>query len=182
MNGYRKMLYLENMQKNLLTTSYLLNSFISSSRSYSENLSQYCSSNYANNSKRPIILVADDNHIINESNKRILMNICREKSLNYEIVSCQDGIDILKYVSDESSFGDIKIIITDENMEYLNGSEAIRIIRTLEDRKRAPKKVIISLTCHEELSILKNIKESGADLIITKPLSKQKIIHIFETD
>jgi len=89
-------------------------------------------------------------------------------------------MDILKYISDDNIFDDIKIIITDENMEYLNGSEAIKIIRTIEQRKKCSKKLIISLTCHEDLDITNNIKNSGADFIITKPLSFNKIAQIFE--
>ena len=58
--------------------------------------------------------------------------MCKEKQLDYEIIQCTDGMDILKFILDENIFDHIKIIITDENMEYLNGSEAIKIIRMIE--------------------------------------------------
>ena len=130
--------------------------------------------------KKKIILIADDNHIINNSNKKIVNEICKEKKLDYDIICCSDGIDILKFITDEITFSEVCIIITDENMEFLNGSEAIRIIRTIEERKKNSQIFIISLTSHEDISIINYIKESGADRVLTKPLSKNKLKELLE--
>jgi DNA-binding NarL/FixJ family response regulator len=67
------------------------------------------------------------------------------------------------------------MIITDENMEFLNGSEAIKVIRSIENRKKCEKKLIISLTCHEDFAIIDSINKAGADYILSKPLSANKI-------
>lgn len=107
-----------------------------------------------------------------------MKNICIEYNLDYEIITCIDGIDILRFVCDEVYFSNIKIIITDENMEYLNGSETIKIIRLIEQRKKAFKKLIISLTCQEEFSIIDNITECGANVHLSKPVTKQKLLDI----
>jgi len=128
--------------------------------------------------KRKIILLADDNHIINNSNKRLLMQIFKEIQIDYEIICCSDGMDILKYIMDDKTFDNV-CIITDENMEYLNGSEAINIIRTIEERKVNSRKLIISLTCYEDISMINYIMKSGADTVLTKPLNKNKIKQIF---
>lgn len=165
-----------NKSKQLLSSFYLLNSFSNSNISISENL------NNSNNEliEKRIILLADDNHIINESHKRLLKSLCTHKNLDYEIITCYDGMDILKIVCDEKFFDFIDLIITDENMEFINGSEAIKIIRIIEERKKSSKRMIVSLTCQEEPSILEHIKDSGADIILSKPLTKQKLINIFE--
>jgi len=93
--------------------------------------------------EKKIILLADDNHIISNSNKRIIMQVCKEKELDYEIICCSDGMDILINIMDEKTYGQVCLIITDENMEILNGSEAIKIIRTIEERKNISRKFII---------------------------------------
>ncbi len=85
-------------------------------------------------------------------------------------------MDILKYVCNENLFDNIKMIITDENMEFLNGSEAIKVLRIIEERKKCNKKFIISLTCHENNEIIDNINICGADVVISKPISVDKII------
>lgn len=125
-------------------------------------------------------MLADDNHIINDSNKRIVNGICKEKQLDLEIICCSDGMDILKFILDEKIFGDVKLIITDENMEFLNGSEAVKIVRTIEERKKNKRKFIISLTCHEDISMINYIKECGADMVVSKPLNKNKIKDVFD--
>ncbi len=108
------------------------------------------------------------------------MQICKEKELDNEIICCSDGMDILKYILDEKTFEKVCLIITDENMEILNGSEAIKIIRTIEERKNISRKFIISLTCHEDIGMINYIVKSGADRVLTKPLYKNKIKQIFD--
>jgi len=177
-NFYQYKKLLNNNKINLQDTSQLKAN--STPRSFTENLSQSLIMKSFEKIRNNIVLLADDNHIINESNKRIINKIIKHKQIDLEIITCTDGVEILKYISDEEIFEDIKIIITDENMEYLNGSEAIKIIRGIEQRKKCPKKLIISLTCHEDNDFINNIKQSGADFIITKPLSIQKISGFFE--
>lgn len=86
-----------------------------------------------------------------------------------------DGIDIIKlFISNEEN-ENIMLIITDENMEFFNGSEAIKIIRKIELMKKKKRVKIISLSCHEDKNMGDLIIKSGADFIMTKPLSKQSI-------
>ncbi len=89
-------------------------------------------------------------------------------------------MDILKYIMDQKTFDRVCIIFTDENMEYLNGSEAIRMIRTIEKRKNKLRKFIISLTCHEDIGIINFIKDSGTDTVLKKPLTKNMLKQIFD--
>lgn len=126
-----------------------------------------------------IILLADDNQIINEAHKNILNQVIEEKNLNVEIVLCYDGSEILKYLLSKDMKDKIKYIITDENMEYLNGSETIRIIRFLESKNVFPKTKIISLSCYEEKNMVNSFLDAGADYVLAKPLIKSAIIKIF---
>ena len=66
----------------------------------------------------------------------------------------------------------VKLILIDENMEFLNGSNTIRIIRELEKKGKFSNTKIFSVTAFEDVITTKNIHDSGADLILNKPVSK----------
>lgn len=130
--------------------------------------------------KNPIILIVDDNQIINLSNKNIVDSILNQFNVKMDFLLCNDGLDIIEHISNEDYADMIKVIITDENMEYMSGSEAIRIVRTIESRKKNIYRKIICVTCQEDNKILDHIKKSGADYILTKPLLRAKISSIFK--
>ncbi len=121
-----------------------------------------------------MILVIDDNDIINMSNKKIFETVIRENNLNLMIYLGSDGLDIIKttlrYEKNYNSI--IKGIFTDENMDYFSGSEAIKFVRKFEQVKNYKKSKIISMTCHEDNKITDHIIKAGADLIMSKPITK----------
>jgi len=120
--------------------------------------------------------LADDNHIINNCNKNIISEILDESQRNYfKIICVYDGIDIVRLFFNNENNGFIKLLITDENMDYMNGSEAIKIVRKIENMRNIKKINIISLSCHEDYAFRDKIIQSGADFILTKPLTKQSI-------
>lgn len=136
-----------------------------------------------NNQKKikPFILIVDDNDIINQSNKKIVKEILHEYKIDLDIIIANDGYDIIRIaLNNELDYQLMKCIITDENMDYMSGSEAIRFLRTFEKMKNLSLCKIISLTCHEDTNILNNIYKSGADDIVTKPISKNEMKKIFE--
>jgi len=67
-------------------------------------------------------------------------------------------------------------------MDFINGSEAIKIIRKIENSKNIKKLSIFSVTCHEDYYIRESIIKAGANYILTKPLSKQSIKAIIENN
>ena len=63
---------------------------IYSSSYTNKSLSDNCSINKILNFdfiKKQIILIADDNHIINDAHKKLLSIMCKEKQLDYEIIN-----------------------------------------------------------------------------------------------
>jgi len=127
----------------------------------------------------PIIIIADDNEIINMSNKKIFETIIRENNLNFRIFICSDGLDIIKLVlqHDKNYNSIIKCIFTDENMDYFCGSEAIRFVRKLEKVKIYQQCKIVSMTCYEDNKFIDNIEKAGADLVISKPITKNILLN-----
>ena len=130
------------------------------------------------NSDKDIIVVVDDHKLIRENTinlfKTVLHNYNSDK---YDIIEGSDGIDLLRLVMNDKE-GKIKYIFCDENMEYLNGSETVKIIRNLENNKKLVKYNIISVTAFDDDQTQKRILDSGFDSVIHKPCTKSIITEI----
>ena len=130
---------------------------------------------------KKLIILADDNQLINTCTKKIISQLLNEEEItDVEIICVNDGIDVIKlYLNDEDT-QKIRLIITDENMDYLNGSEAIKFIRNIERLKSKNPICIFSLTCNEDNNSGEMIIKAGANTILNKPLSKQRIKSLIE--
>ena len=82
-----------------------------------------------------------------------------------------DGKDLLKYVFDDIFKNEIKFIITDENMEIVNGSNAVRFIRDIEKRRFLKKNNFILASSDNP----PNFKDNGFDYSINKPINIQEL-------
>ncbi len=96
---------------------------------------------------------------------------------NFQILEGSDGIDLLNILRNDS-FGQIKVIFIDENMEYLNGSETVSIERKLEEKKKIKNYKIASVTAFDDVNTRENILKSGANTIISKPCTKSDITNV----
>ena len=97
------------------------------------------------------------------------------KITDYSIIEGSDGIDLLNIVRNDKA-NTIKIVFTDENMEYLNGSDTVRIIKKLEDKAMINKYFYASVTAFEDEETRNNIMKSGINSIISKPCTKSTIL------
>ena len=118
--------------------------------------------------------------MINEANKNIVNKCSNLIGIEIEILLCTDGIDVIRHILNENIQNNIKCIITDENMEFINGSEAIKFIRNLESKCYIPHIPCISVTCHEDKNIINNIYASGANHVLSKPLNIAKFINLLQ--
>jgi len=75
-------------------------------------------------------------------------------------------------MDDQKNNNLIKCIITDEFMEFVDGSLSITILKQLENKNKIKRTPIISLTSIDDDINKINIHSSGADAIITKPCSQ----------
>jgi CheY-like chemotaxis protein len=121
------------------------------------------------------IAVIDDHKLVRDNTVNLIKSILDGIHIsNYEIIEGSDGIDLLNIVQKDKE-GIIKCIFIDENMEYLNGSEAVRIIRKLEDKQKIKKYQIVSITAFDDIDTTNTILSSGINAIITKPCTKSSI-------
>lgn len=102
---------------------------------------------------RRIILIVDDHKFIRESLKKLINKILEKKDLTKHFI-VKEVIDgsylISQIVNDQFNENKISCVITDENMEFINGSEAVRIIRELEKNKKIKPLIIASSTAFED--------------------------------
>lgn len=82
------------------------------------------------------IIICDDSLTLRKSVKNLISNN-KEISAIYDTIECFDGVDMLMKIIEDQELGNlIEIIFTDENMEYMCGSNAIYIIREWERLKK----------------------------------------------
>jgi response regulator RpfG family c-di-GMP phosphodiesterase len=129
------------------------------------------------NDEKVTFLIVDDNSIINDSMKRLLNMVLDKENIEYEIIMLNDGFDILRILLTNMKIKENNLyIFTDENMDFLSGSDAISLVRVWEKMEKISKKInIISITCHEDPKIVNHILSKGADLVLAKPITKTLI-------
>lgn len=125
------------------------------------------------------ILIIDDNYFIRSSLRNILIEIDRENQQNFEIIEGNDGVEILKEVIEHHrTDSTIDIVFTEEKMEYLDGSESIKIIRMLEKANRIRKTNFVSVAFFEDQDVNCLLSKVGADCIASKPNTKNQIFNL----
>jgi signal transduction histidine kinase len=118
------------------------------------------------------IVVVDDHKLVRENTINLINSVLNDIDLpSFEIVEYTDGIELLNALKTDINFR-IKLILIDENMEYLNGRETVNIIRKLEENKKINKYFIVSVTAYDDKETKKSILSSGVDSIICKPCTK----------
>lgn len=132
-----------------------------------------------------VFLIIEDNINISEIQKNLLrivlenMKKTQNLDFDYKILVGEDGIDALKFVIDPLLSTRIKGIFTDENMEFMNGSESIKIIRNLQKLNKISHFNICTVTAFEDKATAMGIKFNGVDKILKKPLNKSQLEEYF---
>jgi response regulator RpfG family c-di-GMP phosphodiesterase len=121
------------------------------------------------------ILIIDDDSLIRKSMKRMVSHCLRKFNLDYEIIEGEDGSDMINLVNDDTE-NLIRLIFTDENMNDVEGSEAITSIKRIKDLNSIK---IISITSLEDEESVSRILGCGADRVCKKPASVPLLEDIF---
>jgi signal transduction histidine kinase len=129
-------------------------------------------------SQKDLIVVIDDHKLVRENTINLIKMVLKNFNCkNFDIIEGSDGIDLLRLVMKDKE-GKIKYIFCDENMQYLNRSETVKIIRSLEVNKKIIKYYIVSVTAYDDDNTQRKIHESGFNLVINKPCTKTIISEI----
>ncbi len=112
------------------------------------------------------ILVAEDQ----EANQYLMSVIL--KRLNLEFSFANDGLEAVKMFE----HGKYDLILMDENMPNMNGTEATSKILEIEKEKGMPHTPIVALTANALKGDRERFLEAGMDDYLTKPIDKKKML------
>lgn len=125
---------------------------------------------------KPQIVVCDDCELIRNSLIKMLRDLTLIKN-TYEVITCYDGAEVLmKLIQDQTNGNLIKLIMIDENMDYLSGTQTVSIINRLELDGKVKKVFCVSISANDGISDPKSVYHA----IITKPLTKLKLREFFQ--
>lgn len=106
------------------------------------------------------VLLAEDNPV----NQRVMVAFV--KKLGYSVSLANDGREVLeKFEADGAD-----LILMDCNMPDLDGLEATRRIRQLEQERGLPRTPIVAVTAHASGSSARECLAAGMDDHIAKPI------------
>lgn len=184
----KTIIYTNNKSSKILKS--LKNSELNPIQNHDQNLNGIprinSSTNKLKNSDALAFLVIDDNLYIRESVRRLLQmslkNLLKKDLVkkDFQIFEGADGIDALKLLIDPVIGSRVRGMFIDENMEYLNGSETIRIVRKFQSLNKIQKFNIATVTAFEDSVTRSVILQAGVDEILPKPLSKNNVEDFFK--
>jgi CheY-like chemotaxis protein len=114
------------------------------------------------------VLVVDDDPFI-----RKLIATTLEDVAEFELHEAADGAEALRIAERENP----SLVFLDVDMPVLDGIEACRGLRSLEQTKRA---TIVMLTAAHGDSVERSAEEAGADLFLTKPFSPLDLLRLVD--
>ena len=117
-------------------------------------------------------MICDDEHLIAESVDRLLKKVSDKNGIKLKTqISC-NGIECLYQIYRSFIEGKkIDMLLIDENMPFMIGSECIKILRNLMADKKITKFKIYSITGYVDTEHINYIKASGSDGFYSKPIS-----------
>ena len=131
--------------------------------------------------KELYVIIVDDEYLIRNAMKRLITSLLKDTpNLEINIIEANDGIECL-FAIYLANLNQIKIefIITDENMNYINGSPASELIKNIiKNGKFADVPIFMST------AIGKNANESKADIIkkvFSKPMDKKSMHELLQS-
>lgn len=112
------------------------------------------------------VLVVDDNQYM----RLILSEILRAVGVTY-IVEAGDGAEGLHYMREH----DFDLVITDFQMQPVDGIEFVRRIRSGPGRPN-PEVPVVMITGHSTISRVSAARDAGVDEFLTKPLTARGVM------
>jgi signal transduction histidine kinase len=118
------------------------------------------------------IIVVDDEQVTRKSTVRFINKYFNELT-NLKILEASDGFECLcLYYKAKKKGIELSCIISDETMNYLNGSDCSKILQEIYKMKNVARKIpFFLLTAYENF----DIDQSGINEVFSKPLSKSHL-------
>ncbi|GJL93784.1 MAG: hypothetical protein DHS20C05_01890 [Hyphococcus sp.] len=118
------------------------------------------------------VLLAEDNEV----NQLVIKHMLDPNT--YDLIVANNGKEALqRFETSETGFD---IILMDVSMPELDGYEATRAIRAIEQGAQKSHTPIVCLTAHVMASDIERSNEAGMDDFLAKPVSKDKLMKVVE--
>jgi hypothetical protein len=116
-------------------------------------------------------VVTDDESLTRLSTIRILKNITKKLQIKTNIIEASDGLETIFLIYKAITLGiKISFIISDENMNFLNGAKSSAILKDIYDKKKIKDIPFYLLTANNNNYSSKYLKDNNIISIINKPL------------
>ena len=129
-------------------------------------------------------LLVDDDEIILNSTKFMLQKILKaERAEDYYICKFKDGAEMLAffYFKKFDHFrGTVKLVITDQFMNFIDGSDACSILKKKMQNGELMEFPIVCCTAFTDEFNLSRIREARVDLIVNKPIEKDSLTNLMK--
>ena len=118
------------------------------------------------------LLLAEDNEV----NQLVVKHMLDPNV--YDLTIANNGREALRCYEEEA--GAFDLVLMDVSMPEMDGYEATRAIRELENGAKRQRMPIVCLTAHVMASDVERSKEAGMDDYLSKPISKEKLETVLE--
>jgi len=128
--------------------------------------------------EKNIILIVDDHTFIRESLKSLLNKVLKKFNLekSFKIEEAQDGSEIItKVIEDQYNKNRIKCVITDENMEFMNGSDAVRFLKKMEKNRKIRPIIFASNSSFQSSTTRNLMRDVGFEFFLSKPCCESEV-------
>ncbi len=133
--------------------------------------------------ERSYIIGVDDDFSCRKAMENLFNKIINDNNLDYNILILNDGLDLIEFIirSIKENLS-IRLIITDENMEFINGCNSLCLINNLytfinKDFNLPSTFILTALEGNDIRQELK--KKSNCIQVITKPINKLYMLECF---
>ncbi|KAL0482180.1 hypothetical protein AKO1_013368 [Acrasis kona] len=122
--------------------------------------------------KKLRFLVADDNQVI------LKLTSSNLQKRGHDVVTASDGQDCIR-ILEEHGTSSFDVLLVDQEMPRLNGSDVIIKLRQIEDQGQ--RLYVISSSGHADASFERFIKGCGADHVLSKPIRINTLLKACES-
>ena len=132
--------------------------------------------------KMKIIIVEDNENILN-SHFNLFKSILTSKGMffNYKIIKAKDGFEAAYHIYKDTrdNLDSIKLVVSDEMMTYMNGTELYSLVNTKLFEKNSKSVPFIIVSAFNNQSHFEKINSLGLDCY-SKPINKGNVEYFYE--
>ena len=127
------------------------------------------------------IIIAEDDMVMRKALRRTVEAVVSKVDKNCSVIDVTDGAYAIETIIELIEDGrEVKCFITDENMTYVNGSDAILLLKKLMNTNKIDRFPFFSCSAFLDDNYKEKMKSVGVSKILEKPFTKKSLEDAFE--